>query len=898
MNTWSLPIARTDSGIEDRTGNSPVHTRHDWMRILPALAVLALAGLASANITERRENQYLAARTKVRIDEGWKVLVGSNPAGAQNTNFNDASWANINVPHDMSAVLMGVGNNGIDPGQKGWYRKHFTAPAGSSGKKVIIQFDGVYHDAVVYINGTQVASQRYGYVSFNADITKYLNQTGDNVLAVWVDNLTVRRSRWYSGTGIFRHVWMITTDPVHVKNWGTAITTPGASASKSTVNINTEVTNETSASVSRTLVTVLCDSAGKRIDSISTPITVAAGATTKFAQSIDVASPKLWAPNNPYVYNAYTKILNGTALVDDYVSPFGIRNITYNTSGFFINGVFTKMKGVCIHHTMVPGGAVAPEQYWARVIKELQASGSNSIRTAHAPMAPEFYDLCDKMGMLVMDEWCDKWKNMMVRSFYQDWDKVWKADLTAFLERDRNHPSIYMWSYGNEVSEADAGGVVSQYEYDYSAMIVPFAKSIDNSRPYTHAVANGLKADPPGYAKLQNYQDVVGVNYTNGSYGNIINVNSKVLLIGTEQFPYGNSWNDCKNRNQVYGEHIWTGMDYLGEQSPFGFKSGFIDACAFRKTWFYWQKSLMGASPVVKLGVGNPSGYAWTTPDLSESWNESGSKNVVVYTNCQNVDLYLNGTKVGSKANPGLTSQFTVNWASGTLKVVGSNNGQQVAVDSLVTTGAPAKIVLKTDRTTIYADGDDLSNVEAYVTDAAGRHVWSAKNNLSYTISGAGRSFGIGTGYMNQPSPIVASSRPAWEGRAYIPVQSTPTPGTITVTVSSNGLTTGTLTLTTVPQPAPGTPAGVVSRAARGTTVSFLRKSGAHAIEMGYQIDKSGPVRISVLTPEGREVASFDQGVQKAGSHTWAWNKVPGERAYLVRVKTEGSSSSRVVAVP
>lgn len=878
-------------GPRAQRGNS------SWIPALHTLGVLLLAGLASANITERRENQYLAARTKVRIDEGWKVLVGSNPSGAQNTNFDDASWANINVPHDMSAVLMGVGNNGIDPGQKGWYRKHFTVPAGSSGKKVIIQFDAVYHDAVVYINGTQVASQRYGYLSFNADITKYLNQTGDNVLAVWVDNLTVRRSRWYSGTGIFRHVWMITTDPVHVKNWGTAITTPDASASKSTVKINTEVTNETSASVTRTLVTVLCDSTGKRLDSISTPITVAAGATTKFAQSIDVTSPNLWAPNNPYVYNAYTKILDGTALVDDYVSPFGIRNITYNTSGFFINGVFTKIKGVCIHHTMVPGGAVAPEQYWARVIKELQASGSNSIRTAHAPMAPEFYDLCDKMGMLVMDEWCDKWKNLMVRSFYQDWDKVWKTDLQSFLERDRNHPSIYMWSYGNEVSEADAGGVVSQYEYDYSAMIVPFAKSIDNSRPYTHAVANGLKADPPGYAKLQNYQDVVGVNYTNGSYGNIININSKVLLIGTEQFPYGNSWNDCKNRNQVYGEHIWTGMDYLGEQSPFGFKSGFLDACAFRKTWFYYQKSIMGTSPVVKLGVGSPSGYAWTTPDLSESWNESGSKNVVVYTNCQNVDLYLNGTKVGSKANPGLTSQFTVNWASGTLKVVGSNNGTQVAVDSLVTTGAPAKIVLKTDRTTIYADGDDLSNVEAYVTDAAGRHVWSAKNNLSYTISGAGRSFGIGTGYMNQPSPIVASSRPAWEGRAYIPVQSTPTPGTITVTVSSNGLTAGTLTLTTVPQPSGTT--GIKDRSATVPAASsFNLKSGLHSVKMDYQLNQTSPVQISVLLPDGRTVADFDEGIKNTGAHSWSWNAVSGAHAYFVRLRAGQTSITKMIVVP
>jgi beta-galactosidase len=872
-------------------------------RILPALAVLALAGLASANITERRENQYLQSRVKTRIDEGWKLLVGSNPTGAQNTNFDDAAWTTTNVPHDMSAVLMGVNNNGIDPGQKGWYRKHFTVPAGSSGKQVIIQFDGVYHDAVVYINGTQVASQLYGYVSFKADITKYLNATGDNVLAVWVDNKTVQTSRWYSGSGIFRHVWMITTDPVHVKNWGTAITTPDAAASKSTVKINTEVTNETSASVSRTLVTVLCDSTGKRIDSISTPITVAAGATTKFAQSIDVTSPNLWAPNNPYLYNAYTKILNGTALVDDYVTSFGIRNITYNTSGFFINGVFTKMKGVCVHHTMVPGGAVAPEQYWARVIKELQASGTNSIRTSHAPMAPEFYDLCDKMGMLVMDEWCDKWKDWWAGSSYQDYDKVWKADLTLFLERDRNHPSIYIWSYGNEVATSATGGAMPQYEYDMSGTIVPFAKTIESSRPYTHAVANGFSGDWAGYAKLQNYEDIVGVNYNDGGYGNIIAQNANVLLIGTEQYPYGNSYNNCKNRNQVFGEHIWTGMDYLGEVAPLGEESGFLDPCAFRKTWFAERKSIVSTDPVVKLGTGSTAGGgAWTPPILSESWNESGSKNVVAYSNCASVSLYLNGTLVGTKTytagNPS-TSQWTVNWASGTLKVVGSNNGTQVAVDSLITTGAAAKIVLKTDRTTIYADGDDLSNIEAYVTDAAGNHIWSATNTLSYTIAGAGRGFGIGTGDLSKAASIVATSRAAYEGRAYLPVQSTTTPGSITVTVSSNGLTAGTLTLTTVPQPAVGTPTSVSSRSvAPGTSISFAHKTGAHAMEMGYQLDKAGTVRISVLTPTGQEVAAFDQGVQGSGFHTWSWSAVPAQHAYLIRLQAEGSSTTRFVAIP
>lgn len=867
-----------------------------------ALLVFALAAPLLANITERRENQYLRSRVKTRIDEGWKVLVGSNPTGAQNPAFNDASWTTTNVPHDMSAPLMGIAGNGIDPGQKGWYRKHFTVPASAAGKQVVIQFDGVYHDAVVYINGTKVASQEYGYVSFTADLTKYLNPTGDNVLAVFVDNKTVQTSRWYSGSGIFRHVWMITTAPVHVKNWGTAITTPGAAASKSTVRINTEVANETSAPANRTLVTVLCDSTGRRIDSVSTPITVAGNTTTKFSQSIDVASPNLWAPNNPYVYNAHTKIVDGATLADDYVTPFGIRNINYNTSGFFINGVNTKMKGICMHHTMVPGGAVAPERFWARVIQELQASGTNSIRTSHAPMAPEFYDLCDKMGMLVMDEWCDKWKDWWAGSSYQDWDKVWKADLTLFLERDRNHPSIYIWSYGNEVATNATGGAMPQYEYDMSSLIVPFAKTIDTSRPYTHAVANGFSGDWAGYAKLQNYEDIVGVNYNDGGYDKIISNNSKILLIGTEQYPYGNSYNNCKNRSQVFGEHIWTGMDYLGEVAPLGEESGFLDPCAFRKTWFAERKSIISSDPVVKLGIGSTTGNgAWSPPILSESWNEPGSKNVVAYSNCQSVSLYLNGTLVGTKtygAGSASTSQWTVTWASGTLKVVGSNNGTQVAVDSLITTGAPAKIVLKTDRTTLFADGDDMANVEAYVVDAAGHHIWSATNTLSYTIAGAGRGFGIGTGDLSKAASIVATSRPAYEGRAYIPVQSTTTPGSITLTVSSTGLVSGSVGIATVPQPGNG-PTGVARQAQAGSgSLVFASRSGPHSVELDYHLETASAVKVSAFLPDGRSVGEFDLGTLGAGAHSWSWNGVPGQHAYFLRLQAGDASSTRMVVVP
>jgi len=870
-----------------------VHARH------AALTILALASLGFGNLTERRESRYLQSREKTRIDEGWKVYAGGDPAGAKDAGFNDAGWTATNVPHDMSIALVGKTTD-IDPGNKGWYRKHFTLPANATGKRIKVQFDGVFHWCKVYVNGTLVGAQEFGYVSFEVDITNAVKATGDNVIAVWVDNLTQRQSRWYSGTGIYRHVWMTMTDPVHVRNWGTAITTDGATSAKSTVKINTEVTNDGTASATRTLRTVICDSTGAPVDSVSSSVTIAAGATTKFTQSLDLAGAKLWSPESPYMYNAYTKVLDGAKLTDDYVTPFGIRDLQFSVAkGMTINGVTTKLRGACLHHTMVPTGAVVPEAMWVRVLNELKASGTNSIRTSHNPTSPEFLDLCDRMGMLVMDEWCDKWKTWWAGSQYLDWDKVWKADLRLFLERDRNHPSVVLWSYGNEVDQGTSGKV-SQYEYDMSGTIVPFAKTIDNSRPYTHGVANGFSGDWAGYAKLAQYEDIVGVNYNDGGYGNMISLAPNALFVGTEQYPYGNSWGNAKNRPQVLGEHIWTGMDYLGEVKPMGEPCGFLDVCAFRKTWFYYRKSIIGSEPVVKLGIGSASGSgAWAPPILSESWNESGSKNVVAYSNCASVSLYLNGTLVGTKnytAGNLSTSQWTVNWASGTLKVVGSNNGKQVAVDSLITTGAPAKIVLKSDRTTLYADGDDVANIDAYVVDAAGNHIWSAKNNLKYTVSGAGRGWGVGTGDLSVTAPY-SDNRNAYEGRAYIPIQSTTTPGSIAVTVSSNGLTSGVVTLTTIPQPL----GGLTGVSPRGTVVgpiSFELKSGSHAVEMAYVLDKSCRVRVSAMLPDGRMVADFDEGSKSAGQHAWVWNGVPGQHTYFVRLQAGDRSTTRMVVVP
>ena len=322
--------------------------------LIVSLTLFLLAGIASANLTERLEGKYLKSRIKTRIDEGWLVQSG-NVSGAQATTFNDAGWTTTNVPHDLSITLyQATTAAAADPGAIGWYRKHFTLPTGFAGKKVIVQFDGVYHDSKIYINGDSVGAQKYGYVSFYCDITPYLNATGDNVIAVFVDNETIRTSRWYSGTGIFRHVWLIATDKVYVRNWGTAVTTPTAAVAQSQIRVQTDIVNDLTTAQSRTVETTIYDEAGNAVTSPPTSVTVNANGIDTFVQTLTLSSCKLWSPSTPVRYYAYTQLSSG-APTDDYITPFGIRQLQYTaTQGLLINGAPYKMKGICMHHMAVP----------------------------------------------------------------------------------------------------------------------------------------------------------------------------------------------------------------------------------------------------------------------------------------------------------------------------------------------------------------------------------------------------------------------------------------------------------------------------------------------------------------------------------------------------------------
>jgi len=764
------------------------------------VTLFLFAGSVQASMIERLEGNFLKSRIKMRIDEGWKVQTGKI-AGAEAVAFDDTAWTTTNVPHDMSITL--VSTRDSDPGAIGWYRKHFTLPAGFAGKKVIVQFDGVYEDSKIYLNGTQIGNQRFGYISFCCDLTPYLNATGDNVLAVFVDNMTSRRSHFYSGTGIFRHVWLIATDSsVHIENWGTLVTTPVVAAAQSQINVQTDVTNELTTDQTRTLETTIFDEAHNAVQKLVTPVTIKAKSKETCTQTINVTDCKLWSPATPVRYYAYSRLLNNATPTDDYVSPFGIRQVKVSaTEGLTINGTPMKMKGVCVHHDLIPAGAAVPDEMWERTIKELLASGCTSIRTSHNPQAPEFYEYCDQLGMMVLDEWCDKWSQPNAGSFYADFDQVWQKDLTGFLERDRNHPSVIMWSLGNEVV---AAGQIPPYIPNMLKMLVPFAKKLDSSRPYTHACVSGW-SDPAGLAALADVEDVVGVNYQDFLFTQIHQRNPNAVLLGTEQDPYlarsGNipTYYEIRNTPYTIGHNLWTGVDYLGEsKNSLGGQSGFLDNCVFRKSWFYFQQEQWSDAPMVHIAVGDATK---SNRDLAENWNQTGPVPVVTYTNCDSVDLFVNDTKVGTKqfrdiARNGIMQWTNVPWQAGFIKAVATKGGKEVATDMIKTAGPAAKLVLKPDRTTLYADGECASCIEVDIQDADGNPVFAANNTISFTFTGPGRSIGIASGDFSNNEPFKATSRKAYHGKALIVIQSTMVPGTINVTISSEGLTPASLTLT------------------------------------------------------------------------------------------------------
>ncbi len=775
---------------------------------------------ASSGTTAALVNRYDGARaTTVSLDLGWKFHLG-DVSGAQETGFDDSSWTAVDVPHDWSISLpfnqdskAGAGGGYLDGGL-GWYRKSFNLPESSSGQRVFLQFDGVYMDSTVWLNGTQVCARPYGYSSFECDLTLSASVGGSNVVAVKINN-QLPSSRWYSGSGIYRHVWLKTVNPVRVAYTGTRVTTAQVSAASATVNISVTVKNDATSDQSVTLASSVRDDAGVEVGKATSAVTsVAAGKTADVAQTVTVSSPKLWSPASPSLYSVITTVSVGDAVVDTYTTPFGIRTFAFDSStGFSLNGTKMKINGVCLHHDLGSLGSAVNHRAIEKRLQLLKQMGVNAIRTSHNPPAPELLDIADRLGFLIMDEAFDCWYNGKNPYDYGRFFKQWaNTDIIDMVARDLNHPGIIIWSIANEVGETGDAATIKQ--------LMDAIKTKDTTRPIGQALAAWADADTAGVAQ----EDVVGINYAPDRYDSIhtahptwkmfasesssalrsrgIYNNNNTQCSSYDDFAAGwghtaeTSWKNVNTRAWIAGEFIWTGIDYIGEPTPYVWPAkssyfGAIDTAYLPKDVFYFYQS--------KWNAGGPS-MVHIVPMNWTNWTAGQAVKVMVYTNADSVELLLNGKSLGSQTMDVAATghlQWSVPFATGTLEAKATKGGTVVASDKVQTAGAPASLALSVDRPSIAADGRDLAFVEVDVVDAQGVLVPQASNQVDFAIDGPGSIAGVDNGDATSHESYKGKSRSAFSGKAMAIIQSTTTAGTISVKATSGSLTAGSVVIAT-----------------------------------------------------------------------------------------------------
>jgi beta-galactosidase len=644
----------------------------------------------SSGAADEPVNTYDGARaTTSSFDFAWKFKLG-DVTGAQAPDLDDASWTAVDVPHDWSISLpfnqsskASFGGGYLDGGL-GWYRKSFTLPASSSGQRLFLQFDGVYMDSTVWVNGTQVCARPYGYSSFECDFTASAKAGASNVVAVKVNN-QLPSSRWYSGSGIYRHVWLKTVSPVHVAYTGTRVTTPAVTTASATVNVSVTVKNDSATDQSVTVANSFRDATGAEVgQATSAETAVAAGKSMDVTQAVTVSSPKLWSPASPSRYSVVTTVSAAGSVVDTYTTPFGIRSFAFDAStGFSLNGAALKINGVCLHHDLGSLGAAVNYRAIEKRLQLLKEMGANAIRTSHNPPAPELLDIADRLGFLVMDEAFDCWYNAKNTYDYGRFFREWATtDITDMVARDLNHPGVVIWSIANEVGETSDSTTVKQ--------LMDAIKTRDTTRPIGQALAAWASADTAAVG----LEDVVGINYAPDRYDSIHAAHPTWKMFASESSSalrsrgvYNNdnnqcssyddfaagwghtaetSWKNVNTRPWIAGEFIWTGFDYIGEPTPYEWPSkssyfGAIDTANFPKDVFYFYQSKWNASgpPMVHVVPMN-----WT------NYTAGQAVKVMVYTNADSVELFLNDKSLGSKTLSASTGHldWSVPFATGTLE--------------------------------------------------------------------------------------------------------------------------------------------------------------------------------------------------------------------------------------
>ncbi len=796
------------------------------MRKLTSLGFLLLSALFSTlhvNANPRPGNT-------VNFGKDWRFHLGDTAHG-EDSGLDDSQWRRLNLPHDwsiegeFSEKNPATPGGGALPGGVGWYRKTFTLPASAKNRSVFIDFDGVYRNSEVWINGHYLGKRPYGYISFQYELSPYLNY-GDqnNVIAVKVDNSQQPNSRWYSGSGIYRNVWLTMTDKVFVDHWGTVITTPDVSDQSAKISIKTKVRNESKEDRPVTLKTIVYNAAGKEVARVASKDVVPRDSVIEISQELTVNRPVLWSLENPHLYRAVSEVESGVKMLDRYETPFGVRSFVFDREkGFLLNGKPTKIKGVCDHHDLGSLGAAVNRRALERQLEILKEMGANGIRTSHNPPAPELLELCDRVGFIVMDEAFDMWKKKKTDfDYHLDWDQWHRRDLEDMVLRDRNHPSIFIWSIGNEIPEqGDSTGVTIARE------LAGIIKSLDQTRPVTSACN---EPNPRNNIIKSGALDLIGYNYHQQEFPNFHKIFPGQTFIATEttsalatrgsydmpsdvirrwptrwdqpfqegnpdyscssydncSAPWGSTheetWKVVKKYDFLSGMYIWTGFDYLGEPTPYWWPArssyfGIIDLAGFPKDAYYMYQSEWTGKPVLHLFP------HW-------NWRKGETVDVWAYFNTDEVELFLNGQSLGAKRKSGdeLHVVWRIPYEPGTLRAVGRNHSKEVLTQEVRTAGKPTRIILTPDRKVMRADGDDLSFVTVKVVDENGTVVPHADNLIKFRLAGEGLIAGVDNGSPISHEPFKADSRKAFNGMCLAIIQSKGRAGRLTLRATSEGL--------------------------------------------------------------------------------------------------------------
>jgi beta-galactosidase len=765
------------------------------------------------------------------FDDNWKFHRGGAQR-AEQPEFDDSGWRLVDLPHDWSIEgtqspfdrdAVSQVSGGFTVGGTAWYRKSFKPEDSLRGKCITVRFDGVYMNAECWLNGHYLGNHPYGYTSFYYDISRLIRFGENNVLAVKVMN-EGENSRWYSGSGIYRHVWLTADDPIHIPVWGIRISSQGISEHAARVDVRTRMVNHDSIQAEVKLITRIRTPGGRICGQAESVKILAPGEEFECPQSVDLEDPERWSPENPVIYSARSELFRNGRLCEAEETNFGIRSLSFNVAqGFLLNGKPVKLKGACFHHDNGPLGAKAYDRAEERKVELLKASGFNAIRCSHNPPSPALLDACDRLGMLVIDEAFDMWEDPKnpddYHLYFRDW---WRKDMESMVLRDYNHPSVILWSIGNEIPNRHTPAVV-----EMARQMRGYIQTLDPSRPVTAAV-NDLKPDKdPFFAVL----DVAGYNYAAGGDHNRksiyeedhVRVPERVML-GTESYPLEafQSWMDVEDHPWVIGDFVWTGFDYIGEAS-IGWRGywqeqnffpwnlafcGDIDICGWKRPQSYYRDALwkedelsLFVKPPAPSFDTNPNRQSWSKwhwLDVVADWNWDSHENrpleVSVYSSCEKVELFLNGESLGVK-NTNRESRFMAAWEvpykPGELKAVGYRGTAIRKVVVLKTARPPVRLQLKADRQQIQATGQDLSYITVELMDEAGIRNPKAENLVKFEIEGPAAIIGVGNANPVSLESYTLPQRNAWQGRCLVVVKSGRTPGKVVLRAKSDGLQMG-----------------------------------------------------------------------------------------------------------